>query len=347
MRREGLFDIWFNTFLLSSILIGNGVFGLKFSSHQGSNLAGSPLIKTRAICRSGPPIEEICLNKTQESMKESLTPSGFDVNVGIEINVNDDKEDYDDYNYNDYETGNVCNKEFERVHGDVKGTGFYQRSGVKTAQRCGYLCTNQCWTCCSYEYSPKDKKCNMNMECHPNDPRDHKDYIFCKRKEEPCRDGYDNGVGHVDPFSNKTRRIEMVDSSDLCGQHCDAAEFDCCSYDYNLFLKVCDITSECEGTTEADYDGYVFCQLTAKRCRQGYKPARGCFQDLPGIGFRTELNIGTSDACGKLCDKSSFPTCCSYEWSLEKKQCNLNHKCDKPTRPKVGDFVFCAKDKED
>merc|ERR1719369_2344646 len=47
---------------------------------------------------------------------------------------------------------------------------------------CGRLCES-IEECCSYEFSPNEKLCNLNRDCKPNAEK-HKDYIFCSKKDK-------------------------------------------------------------------------------------------------------------------------------------------------------------------
>ena len=54
--------------------------------------------------------------------------------------------------------------------------------------RCSFACS-QTPKCCSYEYSPDRKMCNLNKECEPTEGK-HVDFLFCKKlasaEQEQC-----------------------------------------------------------------------------------------------------------------------------------------------------------------
>ena len=54
--------------------------------------------------------------------------------------------------------------------------------------RCRFACS-QTPKCCSYEYSPDRKMCNLNKECEPTEGK-HVDFLFCKKlasaEQEQC-----------------------------------------------------------------------------------------------------------------------------------------------------------------
>ena len=57
--------------------------------------------------------------------------------------------------------------------GQIEGSG-----GVQTDnQGCGLLCQHN-EDCCSYEYSQKEKLCNLNKDCKPSAEK-HLDWNFC------------------------------------------------------------------------------------------------------------------------------------------------------------------------
>ena len=49
-----------------------------------------------------------------------------------------------------------------------------------------FRCYDRCFTegesCCSYEYSPHRRMCNLNKECDPTDKK-HADFLFCRRHD--------------------------------------------------------------------------------------------------------------------------------------------------------------------
>ena len=60
---------------------------------------------------------------------------------------------------------------------------IYKRKYINITLRCTEACTCE-RRCRSYEFSPKEKRCNLNKESEPTDPRGNfGDYLFCRRGE--------------------------------------------------------------------------------------------------------------------------------------------------------------------
>merc|ERR1719244_1696468 len=77
-----------------------------------------------------------------------------------------------------------CFDGFHLMSGDIPGMGQIDRykNGQTDNVGCGRLCESN-EECCSYEFSPTDKLCNLNKDCKPNAEK-HKDYIFCSKNDE-------------------------------------------------------------------------------------------------------------------------------------------------------------------
>ena len=75
------------------------------------------------------------------------------------------------------------------MSGDIPGMGQLEeyRNVQTDNEGCGRLCEFH-EECCSYEFSPHDKLCNLNKDCKPNAEK-HKDYIFCSKKGKTCLTG--------------------------------------------------------------------------------------------------------------------------------------------------------------
>ena len=75
-----------------------------------------------------------------------------------------------------------CSAGFEEKEGDVPGWGLSIRGGFEaaTTNDCAAQCKAEA-ECCSYEWSPTEKKCNLNKECLPTASK-YKDYHFCALK---------------------------------------------------------------------------------------------------------------------------------------------------------------------
>ena len=71
-----------------------------------------------------------------------------------------------------------CTNGYNLIHGDVPGWGLQIKGRIKTNNKgCAKLC-NEEKNCCSYEYSPTEKLCNLNKDCKPS-AKVYKDYSFC------------------------------------------------------------------------------------------------------------------------------------------------------------------------
>ena len=76
-------------------------------------------------------------------------------------------------------------------------------------------------------------------------------------------------------------------------------------------------------------------------CPSGYTLAVGDIPGIPDLG--STIPVTSSDACAYLCEGE--PTCCSYLWSEDDEECNLNTECapsdTNANRPP--DFQFCER----
>jgi len=86
----------------------------------------------------------------------------------------------------DYSKVPACRDGYEATTGDVIGSatrGSYWNTD--TSEKCANYCDeNDMWQtkpCCSYMWSPSERKCDLYTECKPNGPQ-WKDYQFCKNK---------------------------------------------------------------------------------------------------------------------------------------------------------------------
>ena len=58
---------------------------------------------------------------------------------------------------------------------------IYKDKSINITLRCTVACTCE-KECRSYEFSPREKRCNLNKEWEPTDPQGNfGDYLFCKR----------------------------------------------------------------------------------------------------------------------------------------------------------------------
>ena len=75
-----------------------------------------------------------------------------------------------------------CSKGYVLVPGDIPGWGQIQGRIKTDAKGCAELC-NDNKDCCSYEYSPRKKRCNLNRDCKPTRKK-FKDFNFCAKGKE-------------------------------------------------------------------------------------------------------------------------------------------------------------------
>ena len=74
-----------------------------------------------------------------------------------------------------------CPNGFTLMEGDIPGWG--QVGSNPTIESTIVGCANRCndeSSCCSFEYSPTTKKCNLNSDCEPTQGV-FQDYAFCTK----------------------------------------------------------------------------------------------------------------------------------------------------------------------
>ena len=67
---------------------------------------------------------------------------------------------------------------YKLVPGDTPGWGLQIKGKIQTTAK---GCAKQCSAskhCCSYEYSPTEKLCNLNKDCKPT-AKKYNDFDFC------------------------------------------------------------------------------------------------------------------------------------------------------------------------
>ena len=68
------------------------------------------------------------------------------------------------------------------MNGDIVGWGYKligaSFKNIDTTDDCAKLCSYD-KMCCSYEWSPIEKKCNLNKGCKPKTSENFRDYNFC------------------------------------------------------------------------------------------------------------------------------------------------------------------------
>ena len=74
-----------------------------------------------------------------------------------------------------------CRAGYEAAAGDVEGFGnLGSAKDVATTDACGQICDQTPDRCCSYEWSPTAKRCNLNKECQPTQGQ-LQDYGLCHK----------------------------------------------------------------------------------------------------------------------------------------------------------------------
>ena len=76
----------------------------------------------------------------------------------------------------------ACPKPYIKIAGDVPGTGIKQMVSINDMDTCSEHCDSTT-DCCSFEFSPKERFCNLNAECKPTGPVN-KDEIFCGKGKQ-------------------------------------------------------------------------------------------------------------------------------------------------------------------
>ena len=75
-----------------------------------------------------------------------------------------------------------CPQGYQLTQGDIPGWGNSIKPGGYLNQNIGQ-CKDLCNAnnlCCSFEWSPTERRCNLNQECVPTEGK-YKDYLFCHK----------------------------------------------------------------------------------------------------------------------------------------------------------------------
>ena len=82
-------------------------------------------------------------------------------------------------------------------------------------------------------------------------------------------------------------------------------------------------------------------ESTLPGCPEGYILVEGDVGGYGNVGDPSSVPDQDLGSCATLCN--NLPNeCCSFEWSLTEKKCNLNQECA-PTGNKFRDYLFCVK----
>merc|ERR1719312_2344450 len=83
-----------------------------------------------------------------------------------------------------HRTTGDCPQGYKLTPGDIPGWGDSIKPGGYLNQNMGQ-CKDLCNAnnlCCSFEWSPTERRCNLNQECVPTEGK-YKDYLFCHKRE--------------------------------------------------------------------------------------------------------------------------------------------------------------------
>ena len=74
-----------------------------------------------------------------------------------------------------------CPNGFTLMEGDIPGWGQVGSNPTResTVEGCANRCNDES-SCCSFEYSPTKKRCNLNRDCEPTESA-YQDYAFCTK----------------------------------------------------------------------------------------------------------------------------------------------------------------------
>jgi len=148
-----------------------------------------------------------------------------------------------------------CPSSYKYVAGDIPGGGIKAMRSVGNIHDCAEHCKANA-NCCSFEYSRRTKRCNLNSECKPTRGV-WQDYDFCVQEgpTKSCPSSYKYVAGDIPGAGIKA--MSSVGNIDDCADHC-KANSNCCSFEYSRKRKRCNLNSECKPTTKVWQD-YDFC----------------------------------------------------------------------------------------
>ena len=79
-----------------------------------------------------------------------------------------------------FSPGSTCPFPYSNDVGDVPGWGSIKSlPSISNIESCARHCSTTPFRCCSFEYSPTRRKCNLNTECRPTTTAVFGDYAFC------------------------------------------------------------------------------------------------------------------------------------------------------------------------
>ena len=95
----------------------------------------------------------------------------------------------------------ICPSGYALMHGHLYGSGQLDTFNVMNIKECSLKCDGE-HSCCSFEYSPSESKCNLNKNCNP-DGGIWRDFKFCSKRDEsslsPGKERFLAGFQDEDP----------------------------------------------------------------------------------------------------------------------------------------------------
>ena len=99
-----------------------------------------------------------------------------------------------------------CPRGYIFTEGDIKGWGQLEgRIKLPVIDDCAKLCNEES-RCCSFEYSKRSKKCNLNSDCQPTRDK-YKDYAFCIKTENAAKGEPQQTLSRLSANSKQIRNI--------------------------------------------------------------------------------------------------------------------------------------------
>lgn len=192
--------------------------------------------------------------------------------------------------------------------------------------------------------SPTDFKCFMNYNCNINEVAVYtrvSPYIPWIKNTTglgmPCPPGFVITYGSYDHIAGKGSYSKNQKDIFACANECKKkGKRSCCSFEWSESAGLCKLHQGCKND-QTRFADFFTCRKEAHGCSLGFELMDG---DAKGNGFKQMKNVSHGKCSFNCLTKKD---CCSYEYSPEKKMCNLNKECE-PTEGKVEDFLFCKKE---
>jgi hypothetical protein len=195
-----------------------------------------------------------------------------------------------------------CPQGYLSREGDVPGYG----TEIKGKQNTDVVtdCSSKCDidpNCCSFEWSPTTKLCNLNRTCEPTQAK-YKDYYFCTKgqpwqdSQPTCPTGYTK-CGPTDEYPDGCCDF---DSNCLCDKNCDLIKYNpfaagdqsLCSFSIYNCDKIC------EASAKDGKDGCQFQKLpNGLTCTPNFRNGWDRCNYIPGSSPLTKLFYGIESTC--------------------------------------------------